>query len=97
MRHIEFRKRVLALKLKEMRPCEVRRQLWEEGNYLTSDPEVLNYLDQEYIQYILAFAAEIQEKHPDVIVNRCPECRAYTIAPLSRQCKVCGHKWHPKG
>lgn len=70
------------LKLQDMPDGEVRRQLYLHNNWITDDPEILNYLSQGYIQFIITAAENIVKEHPDkLFFNRCPICNGLARTP----------------
>lgn len=32
--------------------------------------------------------------HPEIVINRCPRCRAVARTPRAAQCLWCGNDWH---
>jgi hypothetical protein len=42
-----------------------------------------------------SIALAVLEKYPaEVILNRCPDCAALTVSPVSERCIACGHTWY---
>ena len=74
---------------------DLRRKLYLKNGWLSDDPEILNQLNEGYIQYMLNAASRIVEEFPDeVFLNCCPVCGKLARTPYARQCRLCGHDWH---
>jgi hypothetical protein len=72
-----------------------RRKLYLRIGWLSNDPEILNQLNQGYIQFMLDAASRIVQEFPDkVFFNYCPVCRKLARTPDAKQCRLCGHDWH---
>jgi hypothetical protein len=72
-----------------------RRKSYLRNGWLSDEPEVLNQLNQGYIQFMLNAASRIVEKFPDeVFFIYCPVCRKLARTPSAKQCRLCGHDWH---
>ncbi|UOE46993.1 hypothetical protein MTO98_21545 [Mucilaginibacter sp. SMC90] len=84
-----------SLKLQDMPDGEIRRQLYLRNNWLTDDPEILNYLSEGYVQFIITTAENVLKNHPGkMFFNRCKICGKLARTPLANQCRFCGHDWH---
>ena len=84
-----------SLKLQDLPDSEVRTKLYLRNQWLTDDPEVLNFLDPDYTQSILNIAACLLEEHNSaVFFNNCPQCSRLARTPFAKQCRYCLHDWH---
>ncbi|MBE9663305.1 hypothetical protein IRJ16_15560 [Mucilaginibacter myungsuensis] len=84
-----------TLKLEDQGNTPLRRMYMKVG-WLTDDPIVLNYLSEGYIQFMLTCAERILTERPnDVLFNLCPICKKLARTPHAKQCRHCGHNWHP--
>ena len=60
------------------------------------DTEVLKLLDKGYEEFKRVSANKLLIEHKDkVFINNCPKCGQLARTPHARQCRHCGHDWHP--
>ena len=69
--------------------------LYHKVGWLSDNPNVLNYLSEGYIPFIMKCAEQILQDAPDkVVLNFCPLCGKLARTPHAKQCRHCGHDWH---
>jgi hypothetical protein len=84
-----------SLKLQDMPDGEIRRQFYLRNDWLTDDLEILNYLSEGYVQFIITIAENVLKNHSDkVFFNRCKICGKLARIPFAKQWRLCGHDWH---
>jgi len=63
--------------------------------WISNDPEILNHINPDYVQSIVAAASNLlEEKGSEIFLNLCLVCKKLARTPLAKQCRLCGHDWH---
>ncbi len=71
---------------------EIAEECYAEA---VKDDRVRALLDQGVKEFYKAVATRILQEHAaEVVINRCPQCRALCITPRAKQCRACFHDWH---
>ncbi|RYD88145.1 MAG: hypothetical protein EOP54_27730 [Sphingobacteriales bacterium] len=83
-----------TIKLEGITDVRLTRMYLKTG-WLSDDPLILNYLGEDYVQFILNCAERILKDDPDkVFFNLCPVCKKLARKPEAKQCRHCGFDWH---
>ena len=84
----------LSVNVKNMQEGKLRT-FFSRSKWLSDDPEILNQLDDGYVQFLLRCANRILSENPDkIFFNLCPVCSKLARTPFARQCRLCGFDWH---
>lgn len=63
-------------------------------DYLTTDPEVLQLLEDGYEAFVTRTAQRIYQQHQEKIrINSCPACSKIAQKPKQTLCRYCGYNW----
>ncbi len=83
-----------TIKLDNAKDAGLTRMYLKTG-WLSDDPQILNYLNEGYVQFTLNCAERILKNNPDkVYFNLCPVCGKLARTPEAKQCRFCGYDWH---
>lgn len=83
-----------TIKLEDAKDDRLEK-LYLKSGWLSDNPEILNYLNEGYIQFIINVSERILKDNPDeIIFNLCPICKKLARTLLAKQCRNCGHDWH---
>ena len=58
------------------------------------DVEINAALAKGLRDFRMRVASRILAEHPDLQINRCPQCNCIVRTPRARQCFWCGYDWH---
>jgi hypothetical protein len=83
-----------TLKLEDAEDDRLERMYLKTG-WMSTDPEILNYLENCYEPFILKCSERIVKDDPaEVFFNLCPVCQKLARTPYAKQCRYCGNDWH---
>lgn len=69
--------------------------MYYRAGWLSDNPEVLNHLNNGYMQFIVSCSQRILKDNPgEVYFNLCPICNKLARTPQAKQCRWCGYDWH---
>lgn len=71
------------------------RNIMIEKNWISSDPEITNLLENGYEVFKQNIVTRIMTETPEkVFFNNCPKCNKLARTPYAKQCRHCGYSWH---
>lgn len=69
--------------------------MYQRVGWMSDNPEVLNYLKDGYLQFIINCSQRILQDNPGkVFFNLCPNCGILARTPFAKQCRYCNEDWH---